>query len=225
MHDSTIIGFAGVDWAIDAHAVCVVDAHGQVIVEFDVAHTAEGLRELCCGILDAGAHGVAIERPDGPVVDALMGAGLDVVVVASRSIKALRQRYGVAGNKSDRSDAYVLADCLRTDGHRWRSLELDSPATVTLRAHVRARKDLVETRVAVGNQLRAHLRIVFPGAVGLFAEIDSPISLRFLQQQGCLAAVADLAADEPGHRRAGTGDESAEVLVDGEHPLSDERRG
>lgn len=177
-----ITGYAGVDWATDAHAVCVVDGGGEVIVEFDVAHTAEGLAELCSRVERAGAERVAIERPDGPVVDALLEAGLEVVVVSSRSVKALRERYGTSGNKSDRSDAYVLADCLRTDGHRWPSLEPDSPATVTLRTHVRARKDLVETRVAVANQLRAHLRIVFPGAVGLFKAIDSPISLRFLER-------------------------------------------
>ena len=181
MHDPTT-GYAGVDWAIDAHAVCVVDTHGQVVVEFDVAHSADGLGELCRRVARAGACRVAIERPDGPVVDTLLENGLEVVVVSSRSVKALRERYGVAGNKSDRSDAYVLADCLRTDGHRWRSLEPDSPATVTLRTHVRARKDLVETRVAVANQLRAHLRNVFPGAVGLFRDIDSPISLRFLER-------------------------------------------
>ena len=46
MNDSTT-GYAGVDWAIDAHAVCVVDGEGRVIVEFDVAHSADGLRELC----------------------------------------------------------------------------------------------------------------------------------------------------------------------------------
>ena len=181
MHDSTT-GYAGVDWATDAHAVCVVNERGEVIVEFDVAHSADGLAELCRRVEQAGARRVAIERPDGPVVDALLEAGLEVVVVASRSVKALRERYGTSGNKSDRSDAYVLADCLRTDGHRWRSLEPDTPATVTLRSHVRARKDLVENRVAVANQLRAHLRIVFPGAVGLFADIDSPISLRFLER-------------------------------------------
>lgn len=181
MHDPTET-FGGVDWATDAHAVCVVDAHGAVVVEFDVVNTGTGLAELCQRLGTASVGRVAIERPDGPVVDALMEAGFGVVVVASRSVKALRERYGTAGNKSDRSDAYVLADCLRTDGHRWSSLEPDSPATVTLRAHVRARKDLVENRVAVANQLRAHLRIVFPGAVGLFADIDSPISLRFLER-------------------------------------------
>lgn len=181
MNDS-MIGYAGVDWAIDRHAVCVVNEQGTMIVEFDVDHTAAGLAELCRRVRAAGALRVAIERPDGPVVDALFEARLEVVVVSSRSVKALRERYGTAGNKSDRSDAYVLADCLRTDGHRWRSMEPDSPATVTIRAHVRARKDLVETRVAVANQLRSYLRIVFPGTVGLFRDIDSPISLRFLER-------------------------------------------
>lgn len=181
MHDPTTC-FGGVDWATDAHAVCAVDVEGRAVVEFDVDHTAEGLGELCRRLSRAGVRRVAIERPDGPVVDALMDAGLEVVVVSSRSVKALRERYGTSGNKCDRSDAYVLADCLRTDGHRWPSLQPDTPATVTLRAHVRARKDLVEARVALANQLRAHLRVVFPGAVGLFRDLDSAISLRFLER-------------------------------------------
>lgn len=172
--------FAGVDWATDSHAVCVVDARGAVVAEFDVEHTADGLSGLCRRLAAAGAARVAIERPDGPVVEELLAAGLEVVVVPSRAVRALRARYGTAGNKSDRSDAYILADCLRTDGHRWPRLEPDSPATAALRAHVRARKDLVRARVATANQLRAHLRVAFPGAVGLFSRIDSPVSLRFL---------------------------------------------
>jgi transposase len=178
MQDTTTWG--GVDWAQDEHAVCVVDDAGTVVIEFTVAHSADGLDDLCGRLQRADVARVAIERPDGPIVDALMTAGLEVVVVSSRIVKTLRVRYGSAGNKSDRSDAYVLADCLRTDGHRWPSLRPDTPATVTMRAHVRARKDLVETRVATTNQLRALLALCFPGAVGLFADLDSPISLRFL---------------------------------------------
>ncbi len=174
--------FAGVDWATDAHSVCVVDAAGAVVAEFDAEHTAGGLAGLCGRLAAAGAARVAIERPDGPVVEELLAGGFEVVVVSSRAVKALRVRYGTAGNKCDRGDAYILADCLRTDGHRWAALEPDSGATVALRAHVRARKDLVQTRVATANQLRAHLRVVFPAAVGLFSRIDSPISLRFLER-------------------------------------------
>ncbi|GEM_PF-1535694 len=173
---------AGVDWATEAHAIAIVDEAGRLVDNFTVEHTAADLAELCRRLEKHNVRRVAIERPDGPVVDALLAARFEVVVVASRSVRALRERYGTAGNKSDRSDAYVLADCLRTDGHRWVSLEPDSPATVTLRNHVRTRKDLVETRVATANQLRAHLRVAFPGAVALFADIDSPISLRFLER-------------------------------------------
>src|SRR5690348_15993835 len=83
------------------------------------------------------------------------------------------------------SGAYVLAGVLRTDRARLRPLIPDSPATVTLRQACRARQDLVRHRVAVTNQLRAHLLCAFPGAVGLFSRLDSAISLAFLARFDC----------------------------------------
>jgi len=171
---------AGIDWARDDHAVCVVDGRGCQLARAMVEHTAAGLRDLVGFLARHGAGEVAIERPDGPVIDALLDAGLTVVVISPNQVKNLRGRYGSAGNKDDRFDAFVLADTLRTDRPRLRRLEPDTPATVALRRTCRARKDLVSHRVAVANQLRAHLRNVFPGAVGLFADLDSPISLAFL---------------------------------------------
>ena len=171
---------AGVDWARDDHAVAVVDGAGRVVERFTVVHTDAGLRDLVRRLSRAGAHEVAIERPDGPVVATLLEAGLTVVVISPNQLKNLRSRYGSAGNKDDRFDAFVLADTLRTDRARLRPLLPDSPATTTLRGACRARKDLVGHRVALANQLRAHLQRAFPGAVGLFADLDSPISLRFL---------------------------------------------
>jgi len=174
------IRYAGVDWASRSHAVCVVDERGEALERFEVEHTEPGLRTLGRRLVKARVSRVAIERPDGPVIEALFAAGLEIVVIASRHVKALRTRYGTAGNKDDRGDAFILADVLRTDGHRLRPLRPDSPETVTLRATVRARKDLVQTRIRLAQQLRAHLELVYPGAVGLFADLDSPIALRFL---------------------------------------------
>ena len=173
---------AGVDWASEDHAVSVVDHDGEQLSRFPVAHNAVGLRALVRRLLGAGVAEVGIERPDGPVVDALRGAGLVVYVIPPGQLKNLRSRYGSAGNKDDRFDAYVLADVVRTDRRRLRPLLVDQPDTTALRQLTRARKDLVGARVAVANQLRSHLQIVFPGAVGLFADIDSPISLRFLER-------------------------------------------
>jgi transposase len=123
---------------------------------------------------------VAIERPDGPVVEALLDAVLSVFVIAPNQIKNLRSRYGSAGHKDDGFDAFVLADTLRTDRPRLRRLTQDSEATIPLRMVVRARQDLVAARVAMANQLRAHLQTTLPGAIGLFRDIDSAITLKFL---------------------------------------------
>jgi transposase len=176
---------AGVDWARDDHAVAIVDAGGGIQERFTVPHSGAGIRALVGRLSEAGANEVAIERPDGPVIDALLEAGLTVVVISPNQLRNLRSRYGSAGNKDERFDAFVLADTLRTDRTRLRRLVPNSPATVTLRAACRARKDLVGHRIALANQLRAHLQRSFPGPVGLFTEIDSPISLRFLTRFDC----------------------------------------
>ena len=54
--------------------------------------------------------------------------------------------------KSDPGDAYILADVLRTDGHRLRPLQPQSDAIKALRALVRGRDDLIAARVALANR-------------------------------------------------------------------------
>jgi len=173
---------AGIDWASIDHAVCILDGQGAVLERFFVVHDAAGLKTLVRRLLKAGVEEVGIERSDGPVVDALLQAELAVLVIAPGQLKNLRSRYGSAGNKDDRFDAYVLADVARTDRARLRPLVRDSAATTAMRTTVRARRDLVEHRVAAANQLRAHLQLVFPAAAGLFAAIDSAINLTFLER-------------------------------------------
>jgi len=171
---------AGIDWASADHAVCVAVLAGRVRDRFTAVHDRAGIAGLIARLRGSGAAEVAIERGDGVLVDALLAAGLTVVVIGSRQVKNLRSRYGSSGAKDDRFDAFVLADTLRTDRARLRPLVPDSPATLALRAAVRARRDLVAHRVSACNQLRAHLAVAFPGATGLFSELDSPLSLAFL---------------------------------------------
>lgn len=174
--------FAGIDWASLDHAVCILDIDGTVLERFFVVHDAAGLKTLIRRLLKAGVEEVGIERGDGPVIDALLQAELTVLVIAPGQVKNLRSRYGSAGNKDDRFDAYVLADVVRTDRARLRPLVRDSAATTAMRTTVRARRDLVEHRVGAANQLRAHLQLVFPAAASLFADIDTAISLSFLER-------------------------------------------
>ena len=184
--------FAGIDWATADHVACVVDMAGRVTDRFSAAHDKTGIGSLISRLRRGGVSEVAIERGDGVLVAALLAAGLTVVVITSRQVKNLRSRYGAAGAKDDRFDSFVLADTLRTDRARLRPLIPDAPATITLRAAVRTRRDLVAHRVAACNQLRAHLAVAFPAAVGLFRDLDSPISLAFLTCFGSQDAAGQL---------------------------------
>lgn len=172
--------FVGLDWASQGHAICVVDERGTVVDRYQVTHDDAGLKSLCASIEHLGESLVAIERPDGVLVDTLLDAGCSVVAIHPNIVKAVRSRYRTAG-KSDAGDAYVLADLLRTDGHRFKPLVPHADEIKALRILVRLRKDFVQTRVGLANQLRSLLNAVFPGAACIFAEVDSPIALSFLR--------------------------------------------
>ena len=172
--------FAGLDWASQTHAACVIDERGTVGSQFEIKHNAAGLAELCHRLAQAGATAVAIERPSGLIVDALLEAGFTVVPIHPNVVKATRPRYRSHGGKSDASDAYLLADLLRTDGHRFKPLAPQSDDIRALRALVRGRDDLVATRVQLANQLRSLLESFWPGAAEVFADVDSPIGLAFI---------------------------------------------
>jgi transposase len=185
--------FVGLDWAVHTHAVCVIDAAGAVRERLEIAHDREGLAELMRRLARFGASvRIAIERPSGLIVDALVEAGHQVFAIHPNAVKASRPRYRSHGGKCDASDAYLLADLLRTDGHRWAALAPQSDSIRALRALVRSRDDLVAARVALGNQLQSTLEAFWPGAACIFADITSSIGLAFLQRYPSPAKAARL---------------------------------
>lgn len=173
---------AGVDWAKDTHEVLVADGDGERLWASTVTHDESGLTKLCRALVTLGVQRIAVERPDGLLIDRLLDAGLTILPMHPNQVKAARDRFRPAGGKSDRFDAFVLCELARTDSHRFRALSPDSDQTKALRALTRGREVLVEQRVALCNQLRAELERFWPGAVEIFSDLDSPISLAFLER-------------------------------------------
>ncbi|MFN0155402.1 MAG: IS110 family transposase [Gaiella sp.] len=178
MHEHT----AGLDLASEEHRLVVIDGDGRRLQEQPVVHSEDGIDALVRQLGALGVARVAIEQPNGLVVDRLLDARINVVAVHPNQLAAARDRYRSGGGKSDGFDAYVLAELARTDMHRLRLLEPDSDETKALRALTRTREDLVEQKVALANQLRAQLDAFWPGARQIFFEIDSPIALAFLER-------------------------------------------
>jgi transposase len=175
----------GIDWAAEEHAVCVLDATGKKTGAFTIAHTKDGFDKAVAKLASLGAPAetlVAIERPDGRLVDRLLEAGHPVVPVSGKAIKAWREAEVASGAKSDPGDAEVIAEYLRLRLRHLRVLDPFSAETRALRTVVRARDDLVHARVAAHNQLEACLDAFWPGAKVIFADVTSEIALAFLER-------------------------------------------
>jgi len=166
----------------DKHDVLVANERGERLLAATFAHDEQGLRSLCRTLVRLQVELVAIERPDGLLVERLLDAGLRVLALHPNQVAAARDRFRVSGGKSDRFDAFVICELARTDSHRFRVLEPDSDQTKALRALTRGREDLVGARTALVNQLRAELGRFWPGPLGLFSVLHSRISLAFLER-------------------------------------------
>lgn len=189
--------FVGIDWAAETHAVCVLDPTGERVAAFPVEHSAAGLAGLVRRLARLGEPDtmpIAIERPDGRLVDLLLEAGHPVVPVKPNAIKSWRESEAGSGAKSDAGDAEVIADYLRCRQRRLTVATPYTPETRALRTVVRTRDDLVDMRVAATNQLAALLDAHWPGAKAIFADVESPIALEFLTRYPTARHAAHLGA-------------------------------
>src|SRR5439155_3053442 len=84
------------------------------------------------------------------------------------SVARYRERQSVAPAKSDRVDAQLLANVLRTDRAAHRPLPADSELAQAIAVLARAQQDAVWNRQQVANQLRSLLREYYPAFIEAF---------------------------------------------------------
>lgn len=173
--------FAGFDWASDHHDIIVLDAHGKMVADFKIEHSAAGWRLWREKIAAYPQLGIAIETSFGMIVEQLIDSGVAVYPVNPMSARRYRERKHPSGTKTDRHDAWALADALRTDGHAWRTLSVKDPIIEELRILCRDEVALIEERTALINQLRQALREYYPTALEAFEDWTSTNAWSFIE--------------------------------------------
>ncbi len=101
---------------------------------------------------------VGIETDRGLLVGAWLAAGHQLYAVNPHTVSRYRGRLGSSRAKSDRGDAKVLADLVRTDRLNHRRLAGDSPGVEAIKVLARAHQSLIWTRQRHVNALRSALR-------------------------------------------------------------------
>jgi transposase len=171
--------FVGIDWGTRAHEVCALNAQTLALSRLNVPNTTAGLESLIRWLSDqVGGNlsrlAVALERPDGRVVEALLDREIPTYTLNPKQLDRFRDRFSPAGAKDDRRDAHVLADAMRTDRRAFRRVLPDPPDLVLLRGLVRQDDDLRIRETALGNQLREQLGRYYPQMLDLLSDRPDP---------------------------------------------------
>ena len=178
--------FVGFDWASDHHDVIGVVHDGKIVLDMRLEDSAEGwasLRERLVERVgkDLSGVAVAVETSNGPAVERLLETGCIVYPLNPKSSERYRDRKCPTGSKTDRLDAWSIADALRTDGHGWRALFPDDPLTQELRILCRDEVHLIEQRTALVCQLKAALHEYYPAALEAFDDWTNPGAWAFVE--------------------------------------------
>ena len=176
--------YVGDDWSEDHHDVHLMNEEGESLAAKRLPEGAEGMTALHALLAehaqDAGQVVVGIETDRGPWVAALIGAGYRVYAINPRVAALYRERHQVGGGKSDRGDARMLANLVRTDSHNHRPVAGDSALASAVQVRARAQQQLVWNRTRESNRLRSALLQYFPAALQAFPDLTHPDALSVL---------------------------------------------
>ena len=192
--------FVGDDWAEDHHDVHLMSNDGVRLEARRLPEGLEGiqtLHELVAAHADDPAEViVGIETDRGLWVTALVAAGYQVYAINPLAASRYRDRHNVAGAKSDKGDAKMLADLVRTDRHNHRRVAGDTEQAEAERILARGHQNLIWVRTRHTNMLRNALRDYYPAALKAFTDLADRDALAVLAKAPTPAQGAHLSLSQ-----------------------------
>jgi transposase len=185
-----ITHYAGLDWARDHHDIIITDRQGQIVADLRIEHSLAGWKQWAEQIKIYPGLAVALETAQGAAVDQLLQLDCTVYPVNPLSAKSYRQRKAPSGTKTDRLDAWALADALRLEGQQWKALRPLDPLTQQIQLLCRDEISLIEQRTQLINQLQQALYEYYPAALEAFDDWTRPSTWDFILQFPTPAALA-----------------------------------
>ena len=181
----TPVAFVGIDWADQQHAVCLSPADSLTPEQFNLPHTPEAIAEFVARLRTRfGGQPVAIglEQARGALLYALMGYDFIVLYpINPASSKRYRDAFAPSGAKDDPVDAYLIWQLLVKHRDQLRPLPPQDSTSRQLAYLCEHRRDLVNQRTRVVQQLRAALKTYFPQALDWTGEdLATIMAIEFL---------------------------------------------
>jgi len=167
--------FVGLDWAEAHHDVVVMNEAGDVLGELHIDDSLAGVEKIHTVLAPHIARPsdvvIGVETVTNLVVQALISAGYGVYEINPLASSRYRTRHQLSGAKSDRGDAKMLADVVRTDRHNHRPYQGNSEIAESVKVLARAHQSLIHERQIHLNGLRSALRAYYPALLAAFPHL------------------------------------------------------
>jgi transposase len=164
----------GWDWADKKHDLWVRSADDSKAQHVILVQSPEALHEWVAKLRERFAGrpvAIALETSRGPVISALLSYDFIVLFpINPKALKNYRAAFSVSGAKDDRSDAMLLEEYVRLHWQKLKALEPDTVPTRTLAGLVETRRNLVDERTRLVEQLHSVLKTYYPLAEALLGE-------------------------------------------------------
>lgn len=181
----------GWDWGFQSHAIALRASDSQEVLNESLPATPEAIHRW----LDATEQrfggrtvAVALEGSRGPAFTQLLERPwIRIYGVHPSTSSCMRSAFSPSGAKDDKPDALVLLDLVERHGEKLRRVVALDSATARVEQLVELRRDFVDRRTQVSNQLDGLLKKYFPQALELTgAHLYSDLALEFLKRWPCL---------------------------------------
>lgn len=169
--NTTPAALVAIDWADQKHDIAVLPAGVATPEHLQLEHRPQVLAEWIAGLrkrFGGQPVAVALEQKRGALIHALMGHEfLDIYPVNPAMLASLRKAFHTSGAKDDPLDRDLLLELLEKHRCRLRLWEPDDVQTRTLSLLVEDRRQAVNERTRLGEQLLATLKSYFPAMIDL----------------------------------------------------------
>ena len=172
--------YVGIDWSQSKHDICLLNPAGVVQAQTVIDHSETGFFQLDRLLNQMGVDpqecAIGLETAHSILVDFLWDHSYSAIYVLPPTlVKGSRTRLRSSGARDDASDAFLIADILRTDLGRLHCWQPDRPLTRQIRVRVRFFDFLSTQIVRLTNRQLALLLRYFPAAADLFSGLNTLI--------------------------------------------------
>jgi transposase len=177
--------WVGIDWADEEHAVALRPTESQAMERRPLAQTAEAIEDWAQSLRQRfGGRPIAVclEQAKGALVYALMKYDhLVLFPLNPVRLAYYRKARTPSGAKDDPGDAALLLRYLVEHQDELRPWRPDDQATRLLRLLVEQRRELLQLRTRLTNQLTEQLKRTFPQALSLVGDdLTTALAAEFL---------------------------------------------